>query len=460
MKKLLIPLALSVLLALVYGIIKLPEPDLLGEKVAKWLLAASLFSLGIFIVRATGYVLFDILFQKRKGREAPALLRGVVSIIGYLILLMLAYWLVLNENLGNILATSAVVSVIIGLALQDTLGNFFAGISLHIEQPYHIKDAIKLESLIGRVEAVTWRATTIRTNDNTIIIIPNSRVAREALEVFPFGNLNRRILRFPAPYRIPPQTVIAIVKEAVRTMPNVSPEITPVVRIHEFADSSITYEALYWVKDYMWTPDIDAKIRERVWYVYRRSEIDIPFPIRTILMGDQEPSSAREVDYTRVIDQVDIFEPLTAEEKEAIVDGLVKYIYAPGEIIIRRGDPGESMFVVYRGKVEVRLPSNNGDQHQVAVLEPGNFFGEMALLTGESRTADVSAIEEVEILEIRKSVIEQLLGNNVLLAEKLSLKIADRQAELTALTRIVPEEEKRIQSQTILHRIKWFFRIG
>ncbi len=460
MKKLLIPLALSLVLTLVYAIARLPEPDLFGQRAAKWVLAASLLSFGIFVVRATGYVLFDIVFQKRKGREASALLRGVVSIIGYLILLMLGYWLVLDENLGNILATSAVVSVILGLALQDTLGNFFAGISLHIEQPYHIKDAIKIESLLGRVEAVTWRATTIRTNDNTIIIIPNSRVARDALEVFPFGNLNRRILRFPAPYRIPPETIIALVRESVRTMGNVATEITPIVRIHEFADSSITYEALYWVKDYMWTPDIDAKIRERIWYVYHRSDIDIPFPVRTILMGDQQPSASRDAEYTRVLEQVDIFEPLTAEEREAIVNGLVRYVYAPGEIIIRRGDPGESMFIVYRGKVEVRLPSNNGDQHQVAVLEPGNFFGEMALFTGESRTADVSAVEEVELLEIRKSVIEQLLGNNMLLAEQLSRKVADRQAELSALTRVVPEEEKRMQSQTILHRIKWFFRIG
>jgi small-conductance mechanosensitive channel/CRP-like cAMP-binding protein len=460
MKKLIILLVFSALLALIYGIVKLPEPDLFGGNAQRWLKASVLLSFGVFIVRAIGYVLFDILFQKRKGREAPALLRGVVSIIGYLILLMLAYWLVLDKNLGNILATSAVVSVIIGLALQDTLGNFFAGISLHIEQPYHIQDAIRVDSLLGRVESVTWRATTIRTNDNTTIIIPNSKVAREALEVFPFGNLNRRILRFPAPYRIPPQTVIPLMTEAVRTMPNVAPEMTPIVRIAEFADSSITYEALYWVKDYMWTPDLDAKIRERLWYVYNRSDIEIPFPVRTILMGDAEPAASHEVDYHRVIDHVDIFEPLTAQEKDAIVQSLVKSVFAPGEIIIRRGEPGESMFVVFRGKVEVRLPSNNGDQHQVAVLESGNFFGEMALLTGEPRTADVSAIEEVEILEIRKGVIEQLLGKNAQLAEELSRKITDRQAQLTELTRVMPDDEKRINTQTMLNRIKWFFRIG
>lgn len=460
MKKLIIPLALSALLALIYGVATLPEPDIVSDEAKKWLLTASLLSLGIFLVRAIGFVLFDVLFQKRKGREAPALLRGVVSIIGYLVLLMIAYWIVLKENLGNILATSAVVSVIIGLALQDTLGNFFAGISLHIEQPYHIKDAIRVDKMVGRVEAVTWRATTIRTNDNSIIIFPNSKVAREPLEVFPFGNLNRRILRFPAPYHIPPQTVICLVREAVRDMPNVATEITPVVRINEFADSSITYEALYWVKDYMWTPDMDAKIRERIWYVFNRSDIEIPFPTRTLIMAEQEPSAPREADYHRALDQVHIFDPLSAQEKEAVVKGMVKSVYAPGEIIIKRGDPGESMFIIHRGKVEVRLPSNNGDQHQVAVLEPGNFFGEMALLTGEPRTADVSAIDEVEILEIRKGVIERLLGNNEQLAEELSRKIADRQAELVQLTRTVAEDEKRIQTQTILRRIKGFFRMG
>ncbi|HEX5734395.1 MAG TPA: mechanosensitive ion channel family protein [Blastocatellia bacterium] len=460
MKKLIIPLALSAVLAFVYGVAVLPEPDLFSEEAKKWLLTASLLSLGIFLVRAIGFVLFDVLFQRRKGREAPALLRGVVSIIGYLILLIAAYWIVLEKNLGNILATSAVVSVIIGLALQDTLGNFFAGVSLHIEQPYHIKDAIRVDKMIGRVESVTWRATTIRTNDNTIIIIPNSKVAREPLEVFPFGNLNRRILRFPAPYRIPPQTVICLVREAVRAVPNVATEITPVVRINEFADSSITYEVLYWVKDYMWTPDMDAKIRERIWYVYNRSDIEIPFPVRTIIMGEQELSTSREADYHRALDQVHIFDPLSEQEKEAVVKSMVRSVYAPGEIIIRRGDPGESMFIIHRGKVEVRLPSNNGDQHHVAVLEPGNFFGEMALLTGEPRTADVSAIEEVEILEIRKGVIEQLLGDNAQLAEELSRKIADRQAELAQLTRAVAEDEKRMQTQTILRRIKGFFRMG
>ncbi|HKS39775.1 MAG TPA: mechanosensitive ion channel family protein [Blastocatellia bacterium] len=462
MKKLTLPITITLLLSAAYAMIRLFKPDLMAMKGAKYVLAALLVAFSIILVRAASYLLFDIVFVKRKGREAPALLRGLLSTILYAICFMLIYKLLLNSELGGfeIIATSTVVSVIIGLALQDTLGNFFAGISIHIEQPFHILDAIRIDKEIGKVEAVTWRTTSIRTNNNTLIIFPNSKVAREPLEVYPFNGLNRRVLRFPAPYQLPPQRVIPLVRETVRTLPNIAPEKIPVVRIAEFHDSSITYEILYWVKDYMLTPDIDAKIREHIWYVYRRNDIDIPYPIRHVLM-EELPSTLKpqEESYEKIIEAVAIFEPLTAEERDAVVKSLVKYVYAPGEIILRHGEPGDSMFVISRGKAEVKIPQTNGNLQRLAVLEPGNFFGEMALLTGEPRNADVNALDEVEILEIRKSVLQELLNENSQLVEALSRKLAERQAELIERSRAMPEEEKRIHSETLLHRVRRFFNL-
>jgi CRP-like cAMP-binding protein len=350
--------------------------------------------------------------------------------------------------------------VVIGLALQDTLGNFFAGISIHIEQPFHILDAIKIGSEIGKVEAVTWRTTSIRTNNNNLVIFPNSKVAREQVEIFPFNNLNRRVLRFPAPYALPPETVIPLVREAVRALPNVAPEKTPIVRIAEFHDSSIMYEALYWVRDYMLTPDMDAKIRELVWYVYSRNQIEIPFPIRHVLLEQQAANAIHKENYESIIAAVGLFEPLSTEEREMVARGLVKYVYAPGEVILRRGDPGDSMFIIRRGQVDVRLPGSNGDMQHLAMLERGDFFGEMALMTGEPRTADIYAMDEVEVLEIRKPVIQELLNANAQLAEALSQKLAKRQAELVAHTRAVPDEEKKAQTENILRRIKRFFSLS
>jgi small-conductance mechanosensitive channel/CRP-like cAMP-binding protein len=462
MKKLTLPITISILLIVAYEVVKFVNPALVSTEGAKYVIAALLVGFSIILVRTVSYVLFDVVFVKRKEREAPALLRGLLSTVLYAICFVLIYKLILRNELGSFefVATSTIVSVIIGLALQDTLGNLFAGISIHIEQPFHILDAIRIGTELGKVEAVTWRTTSIRTNNNTLIIFPNSKVARESLEVYPFNGLNRRVLRFPAPYQLPPQRVIPLVRETVRTLPNIAPERTPVVRIAEFHDSSITYEILYWVKDYMLTPDLDARIREHIWYVYSRNGIDIPYPIRHVLLEEQQPTlKPQKEGYEKIIEAVAIFEPLTAEERDTVVKSLVKYIYAPGEVILRHGEPGDSMFVISRGKAEVQVPQTNGNLQRVAVLEQGNFFGEMALLTGEPRNADVTALDEVEILEIRKSVLQELLNENSQLAEALSHKLAERQAELVERSRAMPEEEKRIHSKTLLHRVKRFFNL-
>jgi small-conductance mechanosensitive channel/CRP-like cAMP-binding protein len=463
MKRITVPLTISVLLLLVYGAVQSFSPVRLGQSVAKYVLAVLLLGLSVGLARTLSFVLFDVVFQRRKGREAPALLRVLLSIILYSIFLILIYKVVLDEKGGGfeLIATSTVVSVIIGLALQDTLGNFFAGLSIHIEQPFHILDAIRIGDMIGRVEAVSWRTTTIRTNNNTTVIFPNSRVARDPLEVYRFNNMNRRVLQVPAPYRVAPQRVIALIRETVASIPNVASEKTPIVRIGDFADSSIIYEVLYWTKDYMWVPDIDAQIRQHVWYIYRRGEIEIPFPVRHVLLEQQEPAvSHQEADYDQVIESVEIFAPLSAVEKEAVARSAIRSVYAPGELILRRGDPGDSMFVIYRGNVEVRLPSRDGNTQQVAELKPGNFFGEMALLTGEPRNADVITVSEVETLEIRKGVLQQLLDNNAALAEALSRTISERQVRLDEYARSMPEEERRVKAQTILRRIQRFFRLS
>jgi len=462
MKKLALPIFVSLLLLIAYQLLKYLYPGMHELSVTKYVLAAALAGITVMFVRAISYVLFDVAFVKRKGREASDLLRGVLSLILYSIAFFFIYSQVIKGGLGlEIVATSTVVSVIIGLALQDTLGNFFAGISIHIEQPFHILDSVRIGSEIGRVEAVTWRTTTIRTNNNTVIIFPNSRVAREQIEIFPFNNLNRRVLRFPAPYSVPPETVIPMVRETVRAMPNVAPEKMPIVRIAEFADSSIMYEVLYWVKDYMLTPDMDAKIREHIWYAYRRRQIEIPFPIRHLLMEQVEPKTQSRADgYERIIESVSLFEPLTDEERERVVGSVIKHLYAPGELILKRGDAGGSMFIISRGRVDIRLSQVNGGTQQVAVLEAGNYFGEMALFTGEPRTADVYALDEVEVLEIRKAAIEPLMHNNAQLAEAISRRVAERQAGLVAHTRAVPEAEKQEQSANILRRIKRFFSLS
>ncbi len=423
-----------------------------------FLLAALSAAASVTMVRIINVFLFDFHFYRRKGRPAPQILRLVVSIVCYSGLFVLIYTVVFKRNLSGILATSAVLSVILGLALQDTLGNFFAGISLHTEQPFHIGDALRMGDITGRVESITWRTTAIRTYDNSVVIFPNSRVAREPLEVFKLNALNRRTLQFPAPYAVPPRKIIAIVLDSLRSVSQLSPDKPPVIWIREFADSAVTYELLYWVGDYMQAPEVDSIVRERIWYSFGRNGIEIPFTVRHVLFERRPAAQGPEqADHQRILATVDILKPLTSEERQEVSRSLVSRVYAPGEVVVRRNEPGDSMFVIYRGRAEVLVPDGGGQPQQVAVLEPGNVFGEMSLFTGEARTADVRALEELDLLVLQKPAIERLLNENENLALAFSVTIAERQARLAEISRAVPAEERRMQSETILRRIQRFF---
>jgi CRP-like cAMP-binding protein len=179
-----------------------------------------------------------------------------------------------------------------------------------------------------------------------------------------------------------------------------------------------------------------------------------------VLLEEREGSAGEEeADYQKILASVDILKPLSSQERQEVARSLVRRAYAPGELAVRRGDAGDSMFLIHRGRVEILVPDASGQPKQVAVLGAGNIFGEMSLFTGEARTADVRALEELDLLVIQKPAVERLLMENDKLAQAFSVTIAERQARLTEISRAVPEEEKRMQSETILQRIQRFFSL-
>jgi CRP-like cAMP-binding protein len=315
--------------------------------------------------------------------------------------------------------------------------------------------------MLGRVESVTWRTTALRTNDNSLIIVPNSRIAREPIEIFHLDEDNRRTVRFPAPSGVSPETVIPLIREAIDTIPRIDSQRPPAVRIGEFAESSITYEVLYWVGNYLWTQDIDAVIRERIWYAFHRKGLSIPFPIRHVTV-ERKQAFARpdESEHERILASIPLFAPLTMEERLEISRGGVRNVFAPGESVVRGGDAGDSMFIIIGGSAEVLLPGIAGADRSLAILQPGDFFGEMALFTGEARSADVKALDELQVLEVRKPVIEALLRSNATLVETFSRIIGERQAQLADHARSASERQEAAGTQTMLQRIKRFFSLS
>jgi small-conductance mechanosensitive channel/CRP-like cAMP-binding protein len=422
-----------------------------------WLILLSLFI--FFSIRVLNALLFDFLYRLRRGHEAPTLIRNIFTLLAFTILFVLIFNRIYQEiNLGGLITTSAIFGVIIGLALQDTLGNFFAGISLHADRPFQVGDVIVVTStkLTGVVESITWRAIKIRTFQNHIVLVSNSLAAREAIEVSPRDNLNARLVFFSTIYNDSPAKTIHIVRESVRDADNVSDKITPIVRIRQLGDSSVDWEIKYWLDDYARYNDTDALVRQRVWYALRRSGLTFAFPTRTLYV--ERPVAARPITAEdQIADRlsaVDIFSPLSPDELRQLAKATAGHVFAPGETLIRAGDEGSSMFVVHSGRVAVQI-SDRGGPRTVAELTEGNFFGEMALFTGEPRTANIVALEETEVLEIGHTAMKHIFETNPSLAESISWTIAERQA---ALAKDSASAQPSIQETAgLLSSIKRFF---
>jgi small-conductance mechanosensitive channel len=431
-----------------------------ADTIVDALLLVFLALLAYLVVRALSSFIFNLVFRFRRGSEAPSLVRNIFSIIAFTALFFLIFTLLFPDvNLGALFTTSAIFGVILGLALQDTLGNFFAGISLQADRPFQVGDVVTMgaQALTGVVEEISWRAIKIRTFQNHVVIINNSTAAKESLEVCPRDNLNARLIFFNTLYTDSPAKTIHVVREAVREADNVSQKITPIVRIRNLGDNGVDYEVKYWLDDYAKYNDTDALVRQRIWYAFRRAGLNFAYPTRTLLMDRRPKSGIREGVEESIIERlsaVDIFAPLSTEETAMLAHAAASHVFAPEETVIRAGDPGSSMFVVHSGRVSVQV-NDNGRPRTVATLSEGAFFGEMALFTGEPRTANIVAVEETEVLEIGHDAMKQVFDANPDLVESLSYIIADRRQGLIASddpTSIDPSE-----SAGILSSIKRFF---
>lgn len=426
-------------------------------------------SLVVVTVRIFNSIVFTSAFNARRGKRTSILIRNVFSIAVYLI----AFSIVFKSqypgiDLAAVFTTSAILGVILGLALQDTLGNLFAGLSLQADQPFAVGDVIGIPSKgTGVVESVTWRGLKIRTFQNKLLIISNTNLGRETFEVAPRDNLNARVVNFSTLTHESPTRTIHIVREAVRDAENVSPKIKPVVRIRDFTDHGIDWEIKYWLDDYAKYNDTDALVRKRIWYAFRRENIDFAEPSQTVLIKHRPQKTQTEDELRKVFDRlsaIEIFKPLTDEETMQIARETARRVFAPHEIIIREGEAGETMFVINRGAVTIQVADETGGNGAaktriLATLREGKFFGEMALLTGEPRSATVIAVEETEVFEIGHEAVKKLFEDNPYLVESLSRAVAERRALLDSSAEKQPHEIERDHAG-IFRAVRRFFGIG
>lgn len=443
--------------------------QLLGRELPArhWALLAVYVPLLALLVRAV-VVGFRLLFLSRQGVEAPALLESVVVVVLYAVGGGLIVRHLFGIELTPFLATSAVVGAVVGLALQDTLGNLFAGIALHSEAPFRVGDWVRVGDRDGQVEQVSWRAMRLRTWDGDTLTVPNNEVARHTLLNYSLPREpHTRLLFVGVSYQTPPNKVISVLRSLLSQVEGLPAQPEPRVRMLAYGESSITYEVRYPFAGYEDYRRVEGEILRLIWYHFRRHGIEIPFPIRNVYLH-QPPTGteAGEVGTRRIeraLRQIDLFRPLSDEELRSVAARCRRLHYAARERIIEEGASGDSFFVIDRGEVDVSKVLG-GRPRTLARLMEGQFFGEMALLTGEQRTASVVAATDVELITIDRSGFRAVLVHNPAIAEDISTILSERrdalsQAEGDVTARLTTEGSRQHLRESILSRMRAFFGI-
>jgi small-conductance mechanosensitive channel len=264
-----------------------------------WLPAAlawTLLFLGLAtILRLLAMFLFDVHLVSQRGVRLPPLLPAVTMALVYLVTALVTLKLTFSGfDIGPLLATSAVTSLVLGLALQPILANFFAGLVISLERPFRINDWIRVGDQEGRVVSITWRTTHLRTRDNDNIVIPNAKLADDRVHNFYYPHpLHMLRIHVGVHYKEPPYRVRRVLTDCSAGVAGTLETPSPDVFVTGFDESAVSYELRVWIDDVANAPRVSSDLRCRIWEELKRAGMTIPYATRTVELAPRRPAAGR-----------------------------------------------------------------------------------------------------------------------------------------------------------------------
>jgi small-conductance mechanosensitive channel/CRP-like cAMP-binding protein len=418
------------------------------------------FFVALGVVNTVVLVLFEVL-PARTRIHPPVILRDLIQMLAFVVIVFGSLSQSGLANFVSFITTSAVLTAVVGLALQSTITNLFAGIVLNMDSALNVGDWVQVGTRVGRISQIRWRSTILRTTDGDNVIVPNGQFTIH--EVYNYSRpttRHRSSVKVAFAYQHPPNEVRQLLVSAARGAPGVQGEPSPDAFPVEFAENGLVYVVRFWIDEFVRVPEIEGEVRSRIWYAARRSGLEIPYPTRNVhvLTSASVATDSDLPERMAALRRLDLFAGLEAADLELLAQGVRKVRFAAGEPIIRQGEAGDSLFIIVQGDVLVSL-GQGGINQSVTTLKSGDFFGEMSLVTGEPRSATCAARTDVLCYVIDHAAFKTVLSERPRVAEQLSAILTTRQAalekkggELSARAAQANEQRSRL-----LAKIRSFF---
>ena len=454
-----------------------------SQKFYSYLDAAIVFFVTFFLLRLLDAFLFSWYSRRRLPFPLPRVLHGLILAVIYLVILFAILKGVLKINITPFLATSAILTMILGLAFQGVLSNILSGMSLHFTKSFTRGDWVKIGQTEGIVVDTNWRETRIFDRYSNIIVIPNNTVASETITNFSYPDKKTSLtISVKVGFEAQPSSVIEALLEAAREVPDVLSSPQAQAFILSYDDFGITYLLKFWVTDFSRKNIIIGEVGRLLWYNLKRRNIEISIPVsdkvadilKTVLpkekmMAVDEERGKTFLDllnssFLRYQEGERLGELLVSEnEVRELASHLQREKYARGEVLFRQGEKGESCYLVTRGMVkgEIIYEEKGKEYKSEFRVGPGGIFGEMSLFTGMPRTATGIIEEESELLEIKAKDFALLLSHNPKLSEVIAEIVSARNQKNEEFLRKIKElSEKDLKEscskKSILDRLKKF----
>lgn len=445
-------LRLSIALAVLFPIIRLGlEFGAFDSEVAAAAQSLANLGLALAVITFLVVVLANPLREDRMPTTMPNILQDAV-IVG---LFVLVGTMLMQEKF---LTTSAVGAVVVGFALQDTLGNAFSGLAIQIEKPFHVGQWIRVGDHEGRVEEITWRATKLRTKATNFVIVPNSTIAKEAIINYSEPVVPTRLqVDVGATYDAPPDLVKTALTEAFGNADLILTVPPPSVLLLDFGASAITYRVRFWIADFARDEEACEQVRTNIYYSFKRHDIEIPLPMQVEYRREWAPARAPGLtdEFAALLEKSTLFATLDESERLACAGLGDERLYTRGESIIREGDAGGSMFVIVSGQADVRIAGT-----LVRTLGPGDFFGEMSLLTGEKRAATVVASQPCRLMEMTSEAFRRFVIAEPGVFKTMEPAVLARRTELLAMReKVAARREPEEPDHSFIARVRRFLHV-
>jgi small-conductance mechanosensitive channel len=405
-----------------------------------------------FFVKSFLEVVYADLYLRRiKKKQVNPLTIDLLKFALLIVIIMGATKAFFNITFSSLLTSSAILTAVIGLSMQDSIGSLISGILIQLEKPFEPGDWIRFGDMSGKVVSVSWRYTEIETVEQDYIFIPNNQISKETLYNYsrPIPQVRGQIT-IQLPVKIPPVRVKQILANVLEKASLVVSHPRPVIRIDQIRENLIGYVVLFYSRSYAEIRAARDELYTSVWYELKMEGVELPYPVREVTIAKKR-EYVHDEKLIRMLKEIPIFETLSDRNLALLADISNIIEYGPQSRIVSEGATDSTFFVILEGKVSVR----KGTQI-LAELGIGEFFGEMALLTGEPRKADIISLENTRCLELDRQGFKRILENNKHIIDNIKECLTERVRQIDPTLSL---QAQKIAQETFFQRFIKIFSL-